>query len=321
MGFDKHEGATREPGTNAELQSNLLEGTWTRPLTTPTDTNAASAESAPLLSAVTRDFSPGTGTLDLASGLTNFAPGGNDSKSAQGDPALSPGLSSPTFVNSDGTPASLSDLYAASQSLNDLNGQRPIELAAMTLSGLNLGGDMQADVLPVSDRRNSSRSSAAAERLARAAHASVGTSELGNVVPRNAREFPGMRLDINVQCASTSSDLLIQSKLMNSRDYKISVDGLSTWLGQNGFTRVPLRGDFDLSKFPDGPIGFIAGKGNVTDGSNHIGFIEKRNGEVRVIHNNWRTGAVVDQNINEKFYDKNGKPQYNNLALYMFPRS
>lgn len=192
------------------------------------------------------------------------------------------------------------------------------EVAAMLQPAVFRDGD-QGDVLQVSDR-GTANSNSAARRLQDAAHRSVGSAEYGNKVPRDAKEFANMDIPQNLQCASSSSDWLIEAGLMNRRDYKINVVGLDKWLGENGFKRVPLSGNFDISKFPDGPIGFISGKGNVEDGSNHVGFVEKRNGEVRVIHNNWRTGRVVDQNINEKFYDENGKPKYRNMSLYILPR-
>ncbi len=107
---------------------------------------------------------------------------------------------------------------------------------------------------------------------------------------------------------------------MTNRDYKIQVNQMMDLLPQLGFKQVRLNGDLDLSKFPDGPIGFITGRKQTGDGSSHIGFIEKVNGQLRVIHNNYETGRVVDQNIKEKFYKPDGKPAYKELNMFIFPR-
>jgi hypothetical protein len=238
----------------------------------------------------------------------------------RGDVIPADSLAAPTFVDGTGSKLSGAELMHAATMKAIMADNAPYEIATMSLSGLSFQNDGQPELMQVADRRSSNSRRGAADALMNAARDSVGESKLGNRVPRGAREFAGMTIERNVQCASTSSDWLMQAGLMRERDYKVSVAGLSQWLGENGFNRVPLRGDFDISKFPDGPIGFIAGTRNVADGSNHIGFVEKRNGEVRVIHNNWRTGAVVDQNIKEKFYDADGKPQYKNMSLYILPR-
>lgn len=286
MGLETHDGQTANNSTKADVQSALLEGTWNKPqppATAPDSTNASFSNP---------DSSKATDSIGT-----------------------------PTFVNGDGSTLSGRDLLQQAVLRTNQSETAPVEVAAMTLGGLrDFGGDNQAEIMQVADRRSSNRGGGTADALMSAARNSVGKTELGNRVPDGAAQFPGMKVEQNVQCASTSSDWLMQAGFMRERDYNVSVTGLSKWLGEHGFKKVPLSGDFDISKFPDGPIGFIAGTRNVSDGSNHIGFIEKRNGEVRVIHNNWRTGAVVDQNINEKFYDANGKPQYKNMSLYILPR-
>lgn len=296
MGLESHD-AHAVTGKNTDVQSALLEGTWNKPQPSSTTTDTGSRPAKDTSSASVTDVS-----------------------SAPPDSKIADSLSTPTFVNGDGSSLSGKDLVQAASMRISPSDNAPIEVASMSLGNLSLQGDGQPELIQVADRRTSNRSGGTADALMSAARDSVGESKLGNRVPKGASEFAGMVIEQNVQCASTSSDWLMQSGFMRERDYKISVTGLSQWLGEHGFRRVPLSGDFDISKFPDGPIGFIAGTRNVSDGSNHIGFIEKRNGEVRVIHNNWRTGAVVDQNINEKFYDENGKPQYKNMSLYILPR-
>lgn len=297
MGLESHD-AHAVTGKNTDVQSALLEGTWNKPQPSSTTTDTSS----------------------LPANDASSAPATDTSSAPTADSKITDSLSTPTFVNGDGSSLSGKDLVQAASMRTSPSDNAPIEVASMSLGNLSLQNDGQPELIQVADRRTSSRSGGTADALMSAARDSVGESKLGNRVPKGASEFAGMVIEQNVQCASTSSDWLMQSGFMRERDYKISVTGLSQWLGEHGFRRVPLSGDFDISKFPDGPIGFIAGTRNVSDGSNHIGFIEKRNGEVRVIHNNWRTGAVVDQNINEKFYDADGKPQYKNMSLYILPR-
>jgi hypothetical protein len=218
--------------------------------------------------------------------------------------------SSLIFTDSDGTP--VSDAKVAGMTYSGFNDKsKGIELAAMALP---------SDVLTVSDRGGAHGKHATADDLAQAAHDAVGSGKYGNKVPSSAAEFKGYEVPPNLKCASTSSEWLIQIGMMSNKEYKIRVDDMMKLLPEKGFTKVGLKGDLDLSKFPDGPIGFITGRGQTEDGSSHIGFIEKRNGELRVIHNNYHTGKVVDQDIKEKFYKPNGKPAYRELNLYVFPK-
>lgn len=158
---------------------------------------------------------------------------------------------------------------------------------------------------------------ASAVDLQRLAHSSVGRTDLGKRSPANAETFPNYKVPPNVKCAATSSEWLVKLGVISNRDYKIRVNDITDVLSQKGFSRSNLSGNLDVSKFPDGPIGFIVGKGQKGDASSHIGYVEKMNGKINIIHN--RVGKVVKQDISEKFYNKDGTPAYRELDLYRFP--
>lgn len=158
-----------------------------------------------------------------------------------------------------------------------------------------------------------SKGSFSVRDLAREAHESIGSNKLGNVVPDDAREFAGYDVPADVKCASTASTWLIERGAMSPRDFKIRVKDLNSYLSRNFGPPRQLTGNFDISKFPQGPIGFISGTGG-PGGSNHIAFVERQGDNVYIIHNN--NGTVVRENINEKFYTKDGRPRYGNMKLF-----
>lgn len=286
MGLDAHEsdkGAT----AHAADKSHQLDGIWNRPATDAP--NSPPADSKPTTTS-TDGKTPTTSTI------------GSEQNA-------------PVFTDSDGTP--LSDAKLAGLRYNATSADTPtIELASMTLP--RFPAVEKQDVSTVSDKRPAEKHRPTAEDLSRIAHKAVGSSEYGNKVPSAAAEFKGETVPPNLKCASTSSQWLVEAGVMTNRDFKIRVGDMVKLLPEKGFTKVPLSGNLDLSKFPDGPIGFITGRGNYEDGSNHIGFIEKRNGQLRVIHNDYHTGKVVDQDIKQKFYTADGKPAYRDMSMFIF---
>ncbi|MCA9802255.1 MAG: hypothetical protein KC777_09725 [Cyanobacteria bacterium HKST-UBA02] len=149
--------------------------------------------------------------------------------------------------------------------------------------------------------------------LAREAHESIGSSKLGNVVPDNAREFAGDDVPAGLKCASTASTWLIDMGAMSPRDFKIRVKDMNSYLSSHFGRPQQLNGNFDISKFPQGPIGFISGTDG-PGGSNHIAFVERQGDRVYIIHNN--NGTVRRQDIHEKFYTSDGRPRYGNMKLF-----
>jgi len=219
----------------------------------------------------------------------------------------------PTFVDSSGSPVTGSDLSTLAA-----GGQKTTDGARIELAFL---GGRRAEAQRSGDRFTTISSPAdIARNVQHWAHDSVGKDSYGNKVPRDAKDFKNMDVPINLQCASTSSEWLIKAGFMTNYDYKIRVTDMMAMLPDKGFRRVDLKGNADFSNFPDGPIGFIAGLNNNKDNSNHIGYIEKRDGEIRIIHNDYKTGRPVDQKVTEKFYNPDGTPAYDKLALFLFPR-
>lgn len=150
-------------------------------------------------------------------------------------------------------------------------------------------------------------------KLASIANGDVNTSSPGNRVPRDARIMPGYRVPEHVQCASTVSDWLIESGVLSSRDYQIRVKDMNRVLAAKFGRPEQLSGNFDLSDFPRGTIGFITGVGN-SRGGNHIALVERRGNDVFIVHN--KNGTVVREDIKDKFYTSSGRPRYNDIRLF-----
>lgn len=157
--------------------------------------------------------------------------------------------------------------------------------------------------------------------LAALARESVGSRELGNKSPAEARELPNFSVPPHVKCASTVSTWLIGAGFMTNEDFKIRVtdpngQGLNELLPELGFKPISLDGKIDPNAFPDGPIGIISGTEKYNDGTNHVGFLEKRNGQLRVMHN--RSGRVADDGlIGSYFYGDNGNPRFAKMKLFV----
>ncbi|MBZ0184912.1 MAG: hypothetical protein K8F91_01580, partial [Candidatus Obscuribacterales bacterium] len=132
--------------------------------------------------------------------------------------------------------------------------------------------------------------------------------------------FDGMpRGKIRLKCASTVSTWLIEAGFMDRRDLKIRVTDMNDYLKENFSSQTRLNGNLDLSKFPQGPIGFISASEHFNDGSNHIAFVERQGDNIFIVHN--KNGVVTREDIEEKFYSKDGKPRYGNIRLYTNGRS
>ena len=145
--------------------------------------------------------------------------------------------------------------------------------------------------------------------LVSAIKSSVGRSDLGNRAPANAREFANYRVPEHLQCASSISDLLISQGLMRPQDYKIRVRDLNPVLARM-YPTTQLNGNFDINDFPPGSRGFISG----TDSNNHVGYFERSGDSVFIIHN--KNGVMVREDIKDKFYSSNGRPEYRNMKIF-----
>jgi len=271
-----------------------LDGTWNKPASDTAVTPPA-------------DTKPTSTTADAQLPVS--------SNSDKLSPTISFEQSAPVITDGDGKP--LSDDQVSGLKYSGFSDKPVIELAAMTLPKFPVFENN--DVTQVSDKSAANRRPTVTA-LSRAAHNAVGSGAYGNRVPKTASEFRNEEIPPNLKCASTSSQWLVEAGVITNRDFKIRVDDMIKLLPEKGFTKVALKGPLDLSKFPDGPIGFITGRGNYEDDSNHIGFIEKRDGQLRVIHNNYRTGRVVDQDIKEKFYTSSGRPAYRDMSMFIFPK-
>ncbi|MDZ4833735.1 MAG: hypothetical protein SGJ27_08130 [Candidatus Melainabacteria bacterium] len=293
MEFETQEHDRPTAGSTPE-NSHALNGVWNKPSST--------------IDAATAGLIETTSGTPLAS--NTFTQTRNDGITS----ALANETNAPIFTDSDGQPVGEDKL--GSLKFNGLDNQRTE--VAMLLPKLSAGE--RRDVSTVSDRRRAADKTPTVEALARVAHNAIGSDQFGNKVPSTAAEYRNETIPKNLKCASTSSQWLVDIGAMTNRDFKIRVDDLMKILPAKGFDKVPLRGNLDISKFPDGPIGFITGQDKYEDDSNHIGFIEKRNGELHVIHNNYKTGKVVDQEIKEKFYNADGTPAYRQMNLFVFKK-
>lgn len=83
-------------------------------------------------------------------------------------------------------------------------------------------------------------------KLRDAANDAVNRTDLGNVVPRNARNYAGEKVPPSNQCASTLSDLLINAGLITSRDYQIRVTDMVGLL--NGKVADPKYSQANLTR-------------------------------------------------------------------------
>lgn len=160
-----------------------------------------------------------------------------------------------------------------------------------------------------------------ADEFKRVVEKSVGRRDLGTLVPNEADEFAGMQVDKSVKCATTSSQWLLDAGVIDKSQFKLRVQDLSPMLPSKGFHEVALKPKLDLSQFPEGPIGFIVGKGMQRDGSNHMAFIERNGKNLSITHNDTKTGQIVKQPLTDIFYDANGIARYDSLQLYVLPRS
>lgn len=152
------------------------------------------------------------------------------------------------------------------------------------------------------------------DRLAITARRSVDKWELGNKVPSKASDFANYKVPNGVQCASTMSDMFMESGIMDAQDYKIRVKDLIPYMSKELGKPQALKGDFDINNFPEGAIGVITGTGHYRNGTNHVGFVEREGNDVFIIHN--KNGKVVREDIKNKFYNSKGKPKYRNLKLF-----
>lgn len=160
-----------------------------------------------------------------------------------------------------------------------------------------------------------------ADHLKRVVEQSIGRSNLGTRVPDEAENLPGFKVDKRVKCATTSSQWLVEMGLMSNKEFQLKVNDFVELLPTKGFHKQELHGKLDPKQFPEGPIGFIVGQGLGHDGSNHIAYAERRGDSIRIVHNDWSTGKVVDQKVQDVFYDKSGQPRYEDLNLYVLPRN
>lgn len=197
-----------------------------------------------------------------------------------------------------------------------------VELAELKQATIAMKPDSTANLHPVeiTDDKAGAKPPTL-ETLASEARDSVGSNKLGNKSPAEARDLPNTKVAPGVKCAATVSTWLVEAGYMKNEDFKIRVtdpkgQGLSELLPQLGFQPVMLNGKIDASSFPEGPIGIIAGTEKFNDGTNHVGFLEKRNGELRVMHN--RSGTVHDDSlVGSYFYSDNGNPRFGKMKLFV----
>lgn len=159
-----------------------------------------------------------------------------------------------------------------------------------------------------------------ADHLKRVVEHSIGHTNLGTKVPDDAANLPGFKVDKRVKCATTSSQWLVEMGLMSNKEFQLKVNDFVDLLPGKGFHKQELHGKLDPKQFPEGPIGFIVGQGLGHDGSNHIAYAERRGDTIRIVHNDWATGKVVDQKVQDVFYDKAGQPRFDDLTLFVLPR-
>lgn len=159
-----------------------------------------------------------------------------------------------------------------------------------------------------------------ADEFRKVVEKSIGRKDLGTLVPQEADEFGGTKVDKSVKCATTSSQWLLDAGVIDKSEFKLRVQDLSPILPSKGFHEISLKPKLDLSQFPEGPIGFIVGKGMQRDGSNHMAFIERNGRNLSITHNDTKTGQIVKQPLTDIFYDANGIARYDSLQLYVLPR-
>jgi len=202
----------------------------------------------------------------------------------------------------------------------DSAAERNVELAAMTKPAVAASSDQSLKPMEVSDSSTDMKPPTMDDILSQARD-SVGRRDLGNKSPKEARELPNFSVAPNVKCAATVSAWLIGAGVMKNEDFKIRVtddkgQGLSELLPELGFQPRTIDGKLDPKAFPDGPVGIIAGTEKYKDGTNHVGFVEKRDGQLRVMHN--RSGRVADDPlIGSYFYGDNGTPKFNKMKLFV----
>ncbi|MBI1269944.1 hypothetical protein GC174_05885 [bacterium] len=153
-----------------------------------------------------------------------------------------------------------------------------------------------------------------AGKLREAAHAAVNRTDLGNVVPRDARNFAGYRVPEADQCASSLSEMLETAGFLSSRDYQIRVKDMVNLLSNRLGPPDRLSGNFDRDDFPDGAVGIISGTGHFRNGTNHIAVVERNGNDISIIHN--KNGKIVRENIADKFYYRDGSPRYSDMRLF-----
>lgn len=197
-----------------------------------------------------------------------------------------------------------------------------VDLAELKQATLAMKPDSSANLHPVEITNDAAGAKPPTlETLASEARDSVGSSKLGNVSPAEARDLPNIKVPPQVKCAATVSTWLVEAGYMKNEDFKIRVtdpkgQGLSELLPELGFKPLTINGKIDAASFPEGPIGIIAGTEKFNDGTNHVGFLEKRNGELRVMHN--RSGSVHDDNlVGSYFYNENGTPRFGKMKLFV----
>jgi hypothetical protein len=180
--------------------------------------------------------------------------------------------------------------------------------------------DANLNSLEIVENNTESGAQPSLSDLAAQARESVGSNRLGNVSPAEARDFPNFRVAPHIKCAATVSTWLVGAGFIDNKDFKIRVtdparQGLNELLPGIGFDRSSINGKINPEDFPEGPIGIISATGKYSDGSNHIGFVEKRNGELRVMHN--RSGKVADDALfGSYFYDGKGNPRFGDIAIF-----
>lgn len=151
-------------------------------------------------------------------------------------------------------------------------------------------------------------------KLRDAAHAAVNRTDLGNVVPRDARKYAGYRVPQADQCTSSLSDMLETSGFLSSRDYQIRVKDMVNLLSDRLGAPDRLSGKFDKNDFPDGSVGIISGTGHYRNGTNHIAVVERHGNDITIIHN--KNGKIVRENLADKFYYRDGSPRYADMRLF-----
>lgn len=151
-------------------------------------------------------------------------------------------------------------------------------------------------------------------RLSDLSNDAVGRTDQGARVPSDARRFAGYEVPRHNKCASTVSEWLISSGVMNQRDFQIRVKDMNSYLAQRFGPGKELDGKFDLNDYPEGPVGFISATGQHRNGSNHIAFVEREGDNVYIIHN--KAGKVVKEDIRDKFYTSDGRPRYKDMQLF-----